>query len=213
MDHLKKIAILLIIVLLGASASAIAEDHSKVVLVETSLKPGDTAPMFALPNAKGEVVRLAELLEDGPVLVFFYRGAWCPFCTTAHAKMATALPQIRELGATVVAISPQTVEYTAETVEKNKIEYYTLSDVGLKVAKQFGLDFKFEEKMKKVYLEQYSLDVGKHNGEGGWQLNVPGYYLINTDGAIAWAYANPDYKVRPAPEDIIEALKQLKKAE
>ncbi|MFQ5790145.1 MAG: redoxin domain-containing protein, partial [Acidobacteriota bacterium] len=47
---------------------------------EKQLQVGDGAPDFALPNTEGKMVRLAELQKEGPVVVSFYRGSWCPFC-------------------------------------------------------------------------------------------------------------------------------------
>jgi peroxiredoxin len=175
-----------------------------------SLKAGDKAPLFALPDVtSGKTVSLADLLERGPVVLFFYRGGWCPFCNVALAKMSAALPEFKALGASVVAISPQLPEYATQTGERHKIEYYNLSDAGLVVARQFGLQFSMDEQTVKAY-KAYGIDLPKTNGGSDWELPVPGYYVIDRQGVIRWAYANEDYKVRPEPEEIIAVLKGLK---
>jgi peroxiredoxin len=205
---MRRILIATVLAALSIAAAFPEAPDGDVVLIPSSLKPGDRAPMFELPDGNGDMVRLEALLKDGPVVVFFYRGAWCPFCTKAHAKMAAALPEIRALGATVVAISPQTQEYTRQTAEKNELPYITLSDSGLTVARQFGLDFELKPETVKAY-KGYGVDLATYNGSNKWELNVPGYYVIDTNGVIAWAYANEDYKVRPEPEMIISALREL----
>ncbi len=42
----------------------------------TGLSVGERAPDFTLPNQVGEMVRLADRLARGPVVLSFYRGEW-----------------------------------------------------------------------------------------------------------------------------------------
>lgn len=192
-----------VISLFAVHSAAVAEEGGAPLTV------GDKAPLFALPDVTtGATVRLADLLERGPVVVFFYRGHWCPFCNKALSKMSAALPEFKALGASVVAISPQLPQFAAEAGKNNKIEYYNLSDSGLKVAEQFGLKFAMEEKLVEAY-KGYGLDLPKTNGGAAWELPVPGYYVIDRQGIIRWASANEDYQVRPEPAEIIAVLKGM----
>src|ERR1700756_767046 len=92
------------------------------------LKKGDKAPLFELPNAAGHSVKLSSLLNDGPVVLTFYRGTWCPFCNLALSMYQKILPQIKERGASLVAISAQTPDYSLTMKEKNELEFEVLSD-------------------------------------------------------------------------------------
>ena len=112
-----------------------------------ALKPGDAAPDFILPDAQGNPVRLYSLLREGPVVVVFYRGGWCPYCNLHLRGFQRALPQLRELGAQVVAVSPQLPDQSLTTRENNALEFPVLSDVGNKAAHQFGVAFRLSESL------------------------------------------------------------------
>lgn len=194
--------------MVGIGSTALVGDEKSHSIYKGSLKAGDTAPMFELPSISGETVSLKKVLHDGPAVVFFYRGGWCPFCNKEMSKLAKRLPEIEKMGATVIAISPQTIDNSKEAASKADLQCHVLSDMGLKVARQFGLEFKLNDETQKLY-KGYGIDLQKANGTPDWELPVPGYYVIGQDGVISWAYANEDYKVRPEPDMIIEALKQL----
>ncbi len=98
-----------------------------------ALKEGAQAPNFTLPDALGNAVTLSHLLAQGPVVITFYRGEWCPYCNLELHAYQQALPQLRALGATLVAISPQTPDHSLSTVEKIELTFAVLSDVGNRV--------------------------------------------------------------------------------
>jgi peroxiredoxin len=106
---------------------------------EQALTEGAPAPDFTLPDAFGNPVTLSRLLQHGPVVITFYRGAWYPYCRLALRAYQQALPQIQESGASLVAISPQTPEHNRAMVEKEELTFAVLSDVGNTVARRFGL--------------------------------------------------------------------------
>jgi peroxiredoxin len=112
-----------------------------------ALKMGDSAPDFILPDAHGEPVRLYSLLRDGHVVVVFYRGGWCPYCNLHLRGFQRHLAQFRELGAQILAISPQLPDNSLSTQEKNELAFPVLSDVGNKVARQFGIVFELSDDM------------------------------------------------------------------
>ena len=102
--------------------------------LDRSLKAGQAAPGFALPDAYGREVSLKTLLAKGPVVVSFYRGEWCPYCNIELHGLQEALPKIREFGATLIAISPEKPDHGIVATEKNKLTFPVLSDFGNKVA-------------------------------------------------------------------------------
>jgi peroxiredoxin len=195
-------------ILLVAAPLSAQEDEYKHH--KAALKAGDMAPMFVLPNGQDQEIALEYALEKGPALVFFYRGNWCPFCVKYMKDLAEAMPEIQKMGVSVFAISPQLPKYSAESAEKMDGAYHVLSDPDMTAAKAFGLDFALDAETQELY-KGYGVDLAAVNGEAGWQLPVPGYFIIDRDGTIVWAYANEDYKVRPEAEVILTELKKLQK--
>lgn len=178
-------------------------------IAEKSLKVGDKAPGFDLPNPKGESVGLEALLEKGPVVLNFYRGGWCPYCSLELKAYKEKLPEIEDLGASLIAISPQTPDNSLSTAEKNELEFEVLSDVGNKTADEFGLVFTLAEELHGLY-KNFGLDIPKFNGDDTWELPLPGTYVVDRDGTVKYAFANADYTKRAEPDDVISVLKELK---
>ena len=170
------------------------------------LQVGDVAPDFVLPDALGNAVALADLRAQGPVVLAFYRGAWCPYCNLEVQLLQQALPDIQALGATLVAISPQTPDNSLSLAEKHGLALPVLSDAGNAVARRFGLVFTVPEALRAVY-DKLGIDIPAHNGDGSFELPVPGTYVVGRDGTIAFAYANVDYTRRVAVRDILAALR------
>lgn len=178
-------------------------------LAESSMQKGARAPGFALPDASGKIVKLEELLRRGPVVVSFFRGAWCPYCSLELAALQKALPRIRESGAELVAISPQKPASTAETVEKHHLSFDVLIDQGNRVAQTYGLTFSLPEAMHPIYT-QLGVDLPRINGDETFGLPMPATYVIAQDGVIAHAFVDADYSRRLEPNEILAALKNLK---
>lgn len=178
-------------------------------IAENSLKVGEKAPDFNLPNPKGHSVGLNQLLEKGPVVLNFYRGGWCPYCSLELNAYKSRLSEIEELGASLVAISPQTPDNSLSTAEKNDLQFQVLSDVGNKTANEFGLVFTLAEELHDLY-KSFGLDIPKYNGDDSWELPMPGTYVLDKDGTVKFAFTNADYTKRAEPDDVISALKDLK---
>lgn len=177
-------------------------------LVEKALKAGDRLPECQLPNATGKTVDVRELLQQGPVVLAFYRGAWCPYCNFELRALQQALPQMQSLGATLVAISPQTPDMSLSTVEKNALEFEVLSDAGNAFARACGLVFTLSAELHPIYAG-FGIDVPAHNGDDTFELPLPATYVIDRDGTIAHAFVNADYTVRMEPAEIVAALQKL----
>ena len=175
---------------------------------KNALTEGDTAKDFNLPNAKGGSTQLSDLLEQGPVVLSFYRGGWCPFCNLEFKSLHDILPQIKQLGATLIGISPELPDNSLDTIEKHNLQFEVLSDIGNKIADQYGLVMNVPEVIRPLYLE-WGLDLPKFNGEGTWELPIPATYVISRNGKIVSAYVNKNYTERMEPADIIKALETL----
>jgi peroxiredoxin len=174
-----------------------------------TLKVGARAPIFALPNAHGELVRSADLLARGPLALTFYRGIWCPYCNMDLQAIEAAAEEIRALGASLVAISPQTAPNRRKSERENALSFPILSDHGNSVANEFGLRFRLPDDLIAVY-KGFGNDLTVGNGEDSWTLPMPARYVIGTDGVIAYAEVNPDYTRRPDPSELLPALLRLR---
>ncbi|MDX1581514.1 MAG: peroxiredoxin-like family protein [Alphaproteobacteria bacterium] len=176
-------------------------------LEKNALKTGDQVPDFELPNATGEKRRLSDLLAKGPVVISFYRGGWCPYCNLELKALQEKLPEITDLGASLVAVSPELPDNSLSTAEKNALSFDVLSDSGNEVARQFGLVFELPAVLKPLY-EKMGLDLEKANGDDSFTLPIPATYVIDTDRTILGAYVDADYSKRMEPSDIVAALRR-----
>lgn len=188
-------------------------DKATAELIESKLADqvvgvGSEAPGFSLPNATGQQVTLSQMLTRGPVVISFYRGVWCPFCNLEQRALQQHLPQISELGASLVAISGQTPDNSLSMTEKNELTYEVLSDVGLTVASSYGLVFRLPDYLQEAY-ERLGHPIPVFNGPGQQTLPIPATFVIARDGIVRFAYANPDYTQRADPEDILATLRSI----
>ena len=174
-----------------------------------ALKRGQKAEDFILMDTGGRPVRLKTLLDGGPVVLSFYRGGWCPYCSIELRGLQRAWPEIESLGAAMIAISPQLPDNSFSTVIKNEVEFPVLSDVGNIVAKRFGIVYKLSKELLSVHAKaDHSLST--FNGETGSQeLPMAATFVLDQSGKIQLAFVDEDYTRRLDPDKIIEALQRL----
>jgi len=166
---------------------------------------GEQAPNFSLPNVTGNNINLTEKLKDGPVVIIFYRGDWCPYCNLELRAYQALLPQFEAKGASLIAISPQTPDNSLTTAEKRDLRYDVLSDAGNEVARDFGLVFTLAEELRPIYA-QFELDIPAHNGDDTFELPMPATYVVEQDGKISYAFVDTDYRKRAEPTDVLTAI-------
>jgi peroxiredoxin len=181
-------------------------DENKVA---PGLSVGERAPDFELPDPNGKPVRLSDRLAKGPVVLSFFRGDWCPVCNLQLRALERALPEIREAPASLVAVTPQFLEHTLSLQEKAALSFDVLSDVAQKVIRDYRVQFTVPPELKDLYLGFYSLDLGEQNGDGSWNLPVPGTFIIDAEGVIRRTHVTADFTRRMEPDDVIEALQPL----
>ncbi len=177
-------------------------------LADNALNVGQTCPDFELKNAHGHIVSLDEQLKNGPQVISFYRGAWCPYCNLEIRALKENLPGFRQLGADLIAISPQIPDKSLAQEDELKLEFEVLSDTDNQLARQFGLVFTLPEEIQTIY-DAFEIDVADHNGDNKFELPIPATYIIDGDKKIRYAFVNADYTQRLEPAIIIEALQKL----
>ena len=174
-------------------------------IVNNCLAEGDSAPDFELPDYRGGTVSMTDMLAKGPVVISFYRGDWCPYCNLEIKALQDRLPEITDLGASLVAISPQKPDYGQKIAENNEVSFDVLSDLGNEVARKFGLVFTLAEEIRPIY-EKFGVDLPACNGSDTFELPIPATYVIGADGTIIKAFVDANYVARLEPDDIVAAL-------
>jgi len=169
---------------------------------------GDCAPDFTLLDAMGRSIWFATLRQSGPVVVTFYRGQWCPYCDLQLRAYQEILPRIAALGATLVAISPQTPDESFSTADKRKLEFHVLSDPGNKVARSWGLVWKVGTGLDSLH-KAFGVELPKSNGDTSNELPVPATFVVEPSGRIAFAHVDPNWGVRLEPAALLSALEQV----
>jgi len=183
------------------------ESVSDRKIAEGAVQPISKAPDFELVDQDEDIVRLSELLQDGPVVCVFYRGSWCPHCNAVIMNLQRVLEKIKDKGASLVAISPMLPDGTHYLATKRSLNFPVCSDVGNVVARKFRLTFEILPDLRETFLK-WGDDIPLHNGDDSWEIPLPATYIIDTNGDVVWSFVDNDPGVRAEPEDILAAIPQ-----
>ena len=175
-----------------------------------ALQAPSRAPAFSLPDESSQVVSLSERLLDGPVVVVFYRGEWCPVCKKELKAIQGVIGRFKVLGASVFAVTPQLPVFSRERIRRQRLDFSILQDAGGHVAAQFGVDWQVPSELRKLYLA-LNVDLEKFNGEGGWVLPLPARFLIDRQQTIVYAEVNADENHRMDMDGLLIALDGLQR--
>lgn len=168
------------------------------------LEKGSVAPDFTAIDQNGKKVNLKSLAAKGPVVVFFYRGQWCPYCNKQIKQMEDSLQVLTDKGASILAVSPEIQENIAKTVSKTKASFPVLHDEGLRIMKAYDVAYDVDPATIERY-KKYKIDFNEVNGSNGAKLPVPAVYIIK-DGKISYRFFNEDYTKRPSVRELAEQL-------
>ncbi len=183
------------------------EDVFKSGIENAALQEGADSLNFTLNNASGEPVELSALLKEGPVVLTWYRGGWCPYCNITLRALQQVLPEIKSLGASLMALTPELPDNSLNTQEKNELSFEVLTDTDNQIARQYGLVFKLSPETAKYYKAAFDLEV--YNGNDTDELPLAATYVIDTSGKIRYAFLDADYRRRAEPAEVIDVLKSL----
>jgi peroxiredoxin len=165
-------------------------------LIPQGLKVGDKAPDFSGYDQTGKAVNSKTLLEKGPIVLFFYRGKWCPVCSKYLNSYQDSLNIITDQGFNVVAITPESIENVEQTVKFHNLTFTVIYDCQEKIMKDFDVMFSVTKEYQELILSKLSTDIAKNNGHDPAHLPVPATYIINRQGIIVAVQFDPDYKNR-----------------
>jgi peroxiredoxin len=171
------------------------------------IREGERIDDFALPDATGSRVGLAELVADGPAVVVIYRGGWCPYCNLAlRTYQSELLPELARYGARLVAISPENPDQSLSTREKAELSFTVLSDTGAGIAARLGLSYAPDEEVLAAQ-RQLGLDLAQINATV--DLPIPAVLIVDTERIVRYIDPCPDYTTRTEVQAIVGALERL----
>ena len=174
--------------------------------IEDRILPvGAQAPAFALKDANNKLVRSEDMLSLGPLVIKFFRGRWCPYCMTELETWRDLYGRIRERGALMVAIGPQTERQSDFMAGQHGLPFPVLFDPGNKVAEQYRLVYNVPD-YHRTYYRSILVNIPFVNGDESWRLPLPATYVIAKDRKVVFAEAHADFRVRPEPEEALRAL-------
>ncbi|ORY16369.1 thioredoxin-like protein [Clohesyomyces aquaticus] len=173
-----------------------------------SPKPGSKLPSFKLTNALGSEVSSDDIIAQGPVLITFYRGSWCPFCNIALRGLQKVLPEFEVKGVQLVAISPELPDTSLNTVEKNTLRFEVLSDVGNKFARELGIVWSMPEYLRPIF-GNFGHDLAQRNGDDSFEVPLPASILVDKEGTIRNVFLDPDYTRRLEPATALQWVEAL----
>jgi len=206
---MKKMKLLLTLILVMQISTGFAQEFKSVEEVN-GIEIGDNVPMFVALSADSTEFSLETALKEGPVVVIFYRGFWCPHCNKHLSIVQDSLSMIENAGAQVIAISPEKPEYLDKMADKSGAKFKLLYDESQKISDAFGVTFKPTGRQIKSYNMFMKAQLKESHTDDTEQLPIPATYLIGQDGKVLWRQFDQDYKNRSNVADIIEELSFIK---
>jgi len=185
-----------------------AEDLGISEVAKNALQPGMEAPLFTLPDAVGNLISLQDALNKGSVVISFYRGIWCPYCNLQLKLFQEILPQIRAHNSTLIAVSPNTPDYSMSMKVKHSLEFDVLSDFDNLVAKQYHIVFCQSDHVAEVG-KKLGADISVFNGVNKREIPVPATFIIDRKGIIRFTFAYGNYTKRVEPQKLLDELGKI----
>lgn len=181
------------------------EDVRKTKIAEKAKKKGAAFPSRALKNLTGDSVDLSKQAAIKPVIVVFYRGGWCPYCMAQLKYWNGKIDEVKAKGAEFYAVTPEKTDEAKKTSEKNEWKFPVLVDEGSNLARDLGIVYPLPQDLIGVY-RKFGIDLEKTNTSEQWELPISATYVVGTDGKIAYAHIDPDYKKRAEPSEVLKKV-------
>jgi len=176
------------------------------VVAQNGLKRGGQAPDFTAKDNSGKTLDLKRLLKSHKaVVLFFYRGQWCPYCNKQIKQLQDSLQLLTGKGAYVIGVTPETGENINKTIDKTHASFSIIQDKGYKIMKAYDVNYTLDDAMF-AKLKNYGVDLEKNNGNTDHVLPVPATYVIDSSGKIIFVHFDKDYTKRTSVSSILNAL-------
>jgi peroxiredoxin len=175
-------------------------------LVPQGLKPGDKAPDFSGYDQNGDHVQSKKILESGPMVLFFYRGKWCPVCSRYLNDYQDSLNILKGMGVNVVAITPESIENVEQTVKLHNLSFTVVYDCQEQIMRDYNVMFSVTKAYQDQVMKYLTIDIARNNGRDVAHLPVPATYIISRDGVIVAVQFDPDYNNRASVKWMIKNL-------
>ncbi len=196
-------AVLLLLVFLTLHTEAQTYKSVKEV---SGLPVGAEVKNFKAIDQFGKKFKLSKALKQGPVIIVFYRGQWCPVCNKHLSELQDSLSLLQAAGATVVAVSPEKPEYLNKMAAKTKASFTLLYDKDYKIGNAFDVIFQPEKKVIDLYNTRLDAKLEESHSDNSGRLPVPATFIIDRNNKVHWRQFNPDYKFRASVKDLLENL-------
>ncbi len=170
------------------------------------LAVGDRVPQINYQTETGEEMPFAELYQNQPLVLIFYRGFWCPACNKHLAEISDRANEIEQAGAKIVAITAESYESADQTIDNTGVDFTVISDKDGSLMRAFDVRFEVTEEYQDIVVENYGTTLSDISSIDEVVLPVPATYIINPDGEIVYKHFNPDYKQRASVDDILGNL-------
>ena len=169
-------------------------------------KVGDLLPPFYLPNERGRIIALPEMIAKGPLAVVVHRGHWCPYCRISTRSLAEAQPQIKAAGGEVVAIVPDRQRYADQIREEAEGHFPILVDMDNGYAMSLNLVFWVGDEMRR-FMTEAGVNLAEYQGNESWMVPIPATFVVGRDGVIKARFVDPDYRKRMTVETMLTAFR------
>lgn len=174
--------------------------------VPSGLKPGDSAPDFSAKDTNGNKVSLKEELKNGPVVIIFYRGEWCPVCNRYLSNFQDSLSYVIAAGAKVLAITPEMPASAKKMIAKTGATFTVIPDPTEQIMQSYDVLYNVTEAYQQQIRNALEADIASNNAKKDAMLPVPATFIINQEGIIVYRQFNLDYHIRATVLDIVDNL-------
>jgi peroxiredoxin len=174
-----------------------------------AVQPGDVLDPYALEDVRGPYVSLDELVADGPAVLVFFRFAGCPACNIALPYYRDELaPGLEQLGARLVAVSPQVPERLVEIADRHSLPFTVATDRGNILAGRLGITFVANEASRR-HARSKGAELPEIIGSGTWELPMPTVLVLDSGRVVRYVDVTPDWMARTDAGPVLAAVREL----
>jgi peroxiredoxin len=167
---------------------------------------GDIMPPFVLPDEEGHLIALNELLQHGQVVVSFHRGHWCPYCRLNADALARIQGEIKNAGARLILITPETQKFSRELKADAKGTFPILTDMDSGYALELKIAVMMNTEMREA-MTAAGWHISPFQDNDNWTLPIPATFVVGSNGRIKGRFVDPDYRKRMDIDDLLKAVR------